>query len=259
MQKRNSWEIQRAVIKALLLREMKTRFGNYKLGYVWAVLEPLSHVLVLAIILGYAVGRSMPGINYPLFLVSGIMPWLLFSNTITRGMVAVSSNTALFNYRQLKPFDTLIARIILETTIHFSAYTVLLVIAWLAGIEFTITQPLEMLTALFLLVMIAFGISMPLCFINKQYPELAKFVPMVLKPMYFISGIFFSVSLVPDVYHPYLLWNPVIHAVEISRHSIFYSQTESYGSLVYLATLAIIILAIGMSTFRLKARALVTS
>jgi capsular polysaccharide transport system permease protein len=48
---RSGLEVQQATVKALFLREIKTRFGKYRLGYFWAVLEPAAHLLVLMVIL----------------------------------------------------------------------------------------------------------------------------------------------------------------------------------------------------------------
>jgi len=47
---RTPWQIQKSVVFALFLRELKTRFGAYKFGYVWLLLEPMAHVIVLSLI-----------------------------------------------------------------------------------------------------------------------------------------------------------------------------------------------------------------
>lgn len=242
-----------------MLRELKTRFGSYRLSYFWALFEPISHILILALIFGYVLGRTMPGIDYPLFLTTGIMPWLLFSNMITRGMGAVDANRALFNYRQLKPFDTLVARMILEAVIILVAYAVLLIIAWWIGFEFTIHEPLRFILSLFLLFLVAFGLVMPLCFLNTVSPEAGKVVPLILRPLYFVSGIFFSLSMIPKQYHAYLVWNPVLDAVELSRSAIFPGYDYNEDSIWYLTTISIVLIAIGWSYFRHNSDRLVTT
>lgn len=258
--KRSSWEIQKAVIFALLMREMKTRFGDYRLGYLWAIMEPVAHVAILAIVFGFVVGKTLPGINYPLFLVTGIMPWLLFSNIISRGMSAISANKALFNYRQLRPFDTLLTRIILEALIYVFAYIVILLFAYWIGIDFILFSALEVLIALTLLTTCAAGIAMSFCVINSLYPELGKFLPYIMRPLYFMSGIFFSINTIPQEYHHILTWNPVIHVAEISRVAFFNNyQTSSEISLTYLSTFSLVSLLFGLSLFRQSSKRLITS
>ncbi len=64
---RSGLEVQQAVIKALFMREIKTRFGKYRLGYLWAVLEPAAHLMVLVGTLGYVMHKTMPDISFPVF------------------------------------------------------------------------------------------------------------------------------------------------------------------------------------------------
>lgn len=73
---RSGLEVQQAAVKALFLREIKTRFGKYRLGYLWAVLEPAGHLLILLTIFGYVMHRTMPDISFPVFLINGLIPFL---------------------------------------------------------------------------------------------------------------------------------------------------------------------------------------
>ena len=79
MKARTPLLIQRDVILALLIRELKTRFGTLKLGYLWAVLEPAMHVLVFAVIFHFRGTEIYSGVPTFLFLLAGIAPWLFFS------------------------------------------------------------------------------------------------------------------------------------------------------------------------------------
>ena len=56
----SAWTNQRLVLSALLHREAVTRFGKYKLGVLWLLVEPLTSVIVLGLVLGPIVGRTAP-------------------------------------------------------------------------------------------------------------------------------------------------------------------------------------------------------
>ena len=107
------------VIFALFIREIKTRFGAYRLGLVWAFLEPMSFVIVH---IRHSISQQWRiivwwgnhGIPYPIFLMLGYVPFMLFSKLLTQGAAAVSANQGLFNYRQVRPIDTILARTLLE-------------------------------------------------------------------------------------------------------------------------------------------------
>ena len=248
--KRTSWQINKAVIFALLMREMRTRFGNYRLGYMWALLEPAMHIAVFALLFGYVMQRTMPGIDYTLFLVSGIIPWLLFNSILSRGMSAVSANSGLFGYRQVKPMDAFITRAILEWLIYLSTYIIFLCLAAWAGLEVAIEDPLGVIAALFLLFLFSCGLALTLCVVVTQFPEIQKFLPVVLRPLYFMSGIFFTLEMVPHEYRGYLLWNPILHANELSRVAMFKTFETAGANWEYLISCAILSLTFGMMLYR---------
>lgn len=50
---RSGFEVQKVTVEALFLREIRTRFGKFRLGYLWAILEPSAHLLILLGIFGY--------------------------------------------------------------------------------------------------------------------------------------------------------------------------------------------------------------
>ena len=258
--KRTSWEIQRAVLFALMMRELKTRFGSYRLGYLWALLEPLSHVAVFVIIFGVIMERTMSGVSYPVFLVTGIMPWLIFSNILNRGMVAVNSNQTLFSYRQVKPMDTIVARTILEVLIQMMVFALIIVIAIWLGEKIHIVDTFRILVALGILVAFSFGVSICLCIVATLNPEVAKVIPMVLRPLYFVSGIFWSLNTVPQEYHPYLTWNPVLQVIEEVRAGFFSGYHLAPDvNMNYVGMLSVLAIGLGMALYRQEKERLVAT
>ena len=79
------WRSQVLVTKALLHRELVTRFGKYKLGAIWAFADPLLSVIVIGVILGPLIGRSSGDIPYPFFLLCGFMLLNMLSGSMSAG------------------------------------------------------------------------------------------------------------------------------------------------------------------------------
>lgn len=111
-----------ATITALLLRELQTRFGQYRLGYLWVFLEPLLSIGIMLIIFGAIRHQVAPGIDFVVFLVNGIIPFFMFRTGVMQAMSAVRSNKGLFSYKPVKPIDAVLARNILELILKFIAY-----------------------------------------------------------------------------------------------------------------------------------------
>ena len=256
---RSPWQIQRDVIRALLIREMKTRFGKWRLGYAWVLLEPAMHILLLVAIFSFIGREFYPGIPTALFMLAGIAPFLYFSHCFSKGLAAVSANRGLFNYRQLRPFDAVISRVLLEFVIYIGS----LAIFWFGFRWFGISAPfnsfLLLVAANLAFLGFGFGLALTLCVIGERYPEVAKFAPAVQRPMYFLSGVFFSLEQLPEKFHPYLSWNPVLHMIELTRSGLYAGYHGKFADLHFLAMSALVTLAFGLLVYRAQWRDLVRS
>lgn len=258
--KRSPWQIQKEVILALLLRELKTRFGAHRLGAVWLFLEPAAHIIMLMLIFGFIRERSLAGIEFPVFLLTGIVPFLLFKNVALRVMDSLEGNKALFNYHHVKPMDTFLARTVLELILYSGVFALISVgILWL-GINITLINPLDFLLIMLLLTVLGFGLGLILCVLGHVLPEIKSLVRLAFMPLYFLSGIFFPLSIIPAEYREWLLWNPLLHAIELVRASFFVNYHLMEGlSADYVISVTGILLFVGLWLYRYRRLAMVAT
>lgn len=256
---RSGFEVQQASVKALFLREIRTRFGKFRLGYFWAILEPSAHLIVLLTIFSFIMHRTMPDISFPVFLLNGIIPYFIFSNITNRSVGAIEANQGLFNYRPVKPIDTIIARAVLETLIYTAVYILLMLAVWIAGEYFKIANLLQLVASWGLLILFSCGIGLIFMVIGRTFAEMQKFLPILLKPLYFISCIMFPLHSIPKDYWPFLLWNPLVHAVELSREAVMPGYMSDGVSLSYLALCTLVTGFVGLALYRTREEAMLTS
>lgn len=257
--KRSGYEVQKAAINALFFREIRTRFGKYRLGYIWAFLEPSLHLVVLLGVFGIIMNRTMPDISFPIFLLNGIIPYFIFSHIVHRSVGAIEANQGLFNYRPVKPIDTLIARAFLETIIYVTVYILLMLVMWAGGEFYEISNLLKLVLAWSLLIAFSSGMGVIFMVVGNAFAEMQKFLPILLKPLYFASGIMFPLHSIPKEYWPYLLWNPLLHAVELSREAVVPGYVSEGVSIVYLASFTLVTLFVGLALYRTREEAMLTS
>ena len=217
---RGGLSVMRAAIRALLLRELQTRFGQYRLGYVWVLLEPLLTIGILLFLFGTLMQRTLPGIEYEIFLLNGILPFFMFRSGVTQALNATQANKGLFSYRPVKPIDALLARNFLEFLLKFIAYIFFsLVFLWLSYvISFEHIPELLFYWGLLFVFMVAF--SLIFMVIGDFSQEISKFLSVAFLILYLLSGIIYSIHMVPVQYREYLLWNPLIHIIELMRHAV---------------------------------------
>ncbi|MFW6353880.1 MAG: ABC transporter permease, partial [Verrucomicrobiota bacterium] len=68
-----SLEIQKRVVLSLFIREMKTRFGVWRLGYIWILLEPLGHIGAFLLLFELGGRQPVGGMDFPTFLLVGLL------------------------------------------------------------------------------------------------------------------------------------------------------------------------------------------
>jgi capsular polysaccharide transport system permease protein len=257
---RSAWEVQRSVLFALLLREMKARVGGQWVGAVWTLIEPLSHAMILVTVLGFLRGIVLPGIEFPVFLVTGLLPYFLFQNLALRLMDSVDANRGLFSYRQVKPLDTLVSRATVETLMNLIVYGFTLgLLGWL-GFSVLPAGPLEVLGVNATLVALGTGFGVFYAVITHDRPRLRSFIRMSMLPLYFASGVMFPVDLLPREVLDWLLLNPMLHLVELSRHAFIPAYTPTYGvNAIYPAVFAMAMVTLALLTYRADRLRLVTS
>ena len=171
----------------------------------------------------------------------------------------VESNLALMNYQRIKPMDPLIARSLLEIIISAVSIAVILGGFYWAGYTFTWNSTLGFIAIFFLIGAFSFGVGCIFAVISLLFQEFKKIAPIVIRPLFFISGIFFSTNSIPEHLLPYLLWNPILHAIELGRSTMFIEYENLHGSWAFLSFSALASLAIGLALFHHYQSKLVTS
>lgn len=258
--KRSAWEVQRDVLFALLLREMTARVGGQWVGAVWTLFEPLAHTLLLVSVLSTIRTRIAPGSEYPVFLATGLIPFFLFQHLALRLMDGIDANRGLFAYRQVKPLDTLISRACVEALMNLLVYAfTLTLLAWL-GYHVVPHQPLEMIAVNLLLIALGFSCGTYFAVVSHGRPRVRSLIRLATWPLYFASGVIFPVDLAPREIFEWLLWNPLLHVIELSRHAFIpeYALTEGVNAW-YPIFFALGMGALALALYRVNRLRLITS
>lgn len=251
--KRTPWQIQRAVLFALLQRDLKARFGGRWLGGIWTLFEPLAHVVILLLLFGYLRHRVVPGIPFPLFLVTGLIPYLIFRNLTLRLMGALDGSRGLFGYRQVKAIDVLVARAGMEVLIYSVLFVAFLAAMGWAGLPWFPDRPLHLAVASVVLIVFGFGLGLTLAVLTDDWPQLRVFIRLMFMPLYFLSGVMFPLHSLPTDFLPWLLWNPLLHLIEIHRGDfVDHYRVIEQVNLSYPAAVSLVTLALSLALYRVR-------
>lgn len=218
---RSHWEVQKSVISALFLREAITRLSAGRFAWVWILLEPLAHVIFLMTMFGFVFHRIVNGVEGAMFIMTGLLGFVIARNTAIRSAGAVSANAALFAYRQVLPVDTVLVRATLEGFLMLLSALALLAGAILAGFAVAPHDPLTVLAAFAGLWLCALGLGLLLAVAMALLPELGRLIKIAFIPLYFISGVMMPALAIPQPYREWALRNPLMNGLELLRAGFF--------------------------------------
>ncbi len=229
---------------------MVTRFGKYKLGVIWMLIDPLVSVIILGIILGPLIGRTSGDVPYAFFLLCGFMILRSLTGPISMGIGAMNSNRGLLVFRQVQPIDPFIARFIFELFVTIIAFTTFCVIGAWMGIQLSTAHLWELLGTLVITWLIGCGLGLTLGVLCVKFKEIEKIAAYIQRPLIFISGVLYPISVIPHDYRQMLLYNPIVHTVETSRKALFPNYIADEVNLVYPSICALVSLTLGLMVYR---------
>ncbi|MCW9732363.1 ABC transporter permease [Avibacterium sp. 20-15] len=247
---RESFQIQWRVLKALLLREIITRYGRKNLGFLWLFVEPFMMTLVIVLMWHFFRADRFSTLNIVAFAITGYPLLMMWRNASNRAIGAIDANMALLYHRNVRPLDTLFSRMTLE--IMGATVAQILMLAFLVMIGW-IEMPndvLYMLFAWFLMALFAIGLGLIICSLAYYLEVFGKIWGTLTFLMFPISGAFFLVSSLPSNAQSMLLWFPMIHGTEMFRHGYFGSSIVTMESPSYLLACDLVMLLIGLLMVR---------
>jgi capsular polysaccharide transport system permease protein len=248
---------QRRVIGALIIRETRTRFADSKLGYGWALIEPVLHITVLSVTFAVLMyGQPPIGTDFFVFYYTGLIPYHIFVHTSNGMSHAITGNGPVLQLPPVTTFDVIAARGLLEIITDLIVAVILLVgfgAIGLAAMPDDLWGP-----AMALLVTAGFGCGCG--YINAVltvfFRSWDKTYSQLTRILYFISGIFYVPAMMPDWARDTLAWNPLLHAIDWFRAGFFQGYQPHWLDRSYLVGLAILALLVGLGLERALRRKL---
>lgn len=237
------------VLYALILRELQTRFGEYQLGMLWALLEPALQVSVFYLVFSFAKKASFGTADILVFLTVSFVPWIFFSSILGRIRGAIPANKGLFNYKPVKPIDTVIARILLEFMIYVFVYIFLLSGLGYFGLDVKIENFLGLVGAWCLFALFGGSLGLYLMILETKMPFVKQVVNVIKRFLFFASGVFYTADSIPNPAREILILNPILQFMELFRGVYFDSFTLENVDLMYIGLLTLSLMFLGLLTY----------
>lgn len=239
-------KIQSRVIGALVLREMSVRYGRTSFGYLWALLEPVGYIAAFSAIFAFAHSTAPFGQSKPLFFALGVIPFRLFIALGNQLGGAFIANEALLGFPVVKKIDTIIARWILEVITSIAVMSIVIIaLHFIDEIPWP-NDPLRMGEGFIIIAGMGLGMGLINAVTISYVSSWQNIFRMIATPMLFVSGVFYTIESVPQAMRGIVLWNPVIHGVEIIRDGYYNNYRSAHIDTTYVMTVCVLLVMFGL-------------
>jgi lipopolysaccharide transport system permease protein len=210
----------RELLGFLVWREVKVRYAQTLLGFLWVVLQPVIMVTIFVFIFGRLMAVPSDGVPYALFSLAGLIPWLYISGVIsaaTESLVAERNLiTKVYFPRLLVPMAPVIASM-LDLAIGTCLVVVLAnALGWAPAPAGFLVLPVVVCAA----ALSASGVGLVLATLNLQFRDVRYTVPFLLQVWMFASPVVYPASIVPEHLRPFYALNPAVAVIEGYRAAL---------------------------------------
>jgi lipopolysaccharide transport system permease protein len=239
----------RELLYFLTKRELQIRYKQSVVGVSWAVLQPVLLAFIFAVFFGVLADVPSDGQPYPLFAMSGLVPWLFVSQTVAQSAGSLVGDANLLTKVYFPRLVIPLAKALALVVDLLIALAVLLCVSLAYGV-----LPGVALLALPLFLVLGLvtgvGIGILLAAINVQYRDVGLVTPLMIQVWLFATPIIYPGSLVTGNWQYLFALNPMVTVVAGVRWSLFGGSAPDPVSIAISATVALAMLAAGIAYFR---------
>ena len=240
----------RELVATLAERDIRVRYKQTYVGVAWALISPVTMMVVFTLVFHRVAKVDTHGVPYPLFAYLGLLPWGFFTSSIGSGGSSLVSNNSLLNKvycpREVFPlYNMVVAGVDMAV-----ASLVLLLLFPITGFAPKITS---LWVPLLFMIQLAFTIGGTLIVSSLlvYLRDLRQVVPFFLQLGLFATPVAYSMAFIPAQYRvPYSIINPLAPVIDGYRRAVLYGQGPNWHLLIPAACSATAVLVVGYALFK---------
>ena len=239
----------RDLFYTLTVHRIKVRYKQSLLGLAWAILQPLSLMLIYTVIFSVIARVPSEGVPYAVFAYAALLPWTFFSSALT------NATTGLVNHSQLVTKVYFAREILPLTYVSAALFDFCIASLFLIGLFFYYGVTLTIyafyaIPILVLLAMLATALSLIFSVIQVRFRDVGVAMPLLLQVWMFASPVVYPLSAVPQRWRGLYALNPMVGVIENFRRAVLQGTAPDFYSLGVSAVIAVFVLPIAYLYFK---------
>jgi len=236
----------RRILWDMSIRELKVKYSGARLGIWWAIITPLALAVSINFIFTNVFKINIP--NYTLLVLSAIIPWIFFSNTLTEASNSFIVSSSILRQgvfpREFIPISTVIANFI-SFIIGF-AFLVPLFLVFKPQVIAVL--PFLFFTFFFHLIFII-GLGLIFALLNVYFRDLSHILPIVFMLWFWVTPVFYTLEMLPSNFHWVCWFNPMTYFITSYQDILFRGSLPSVSNFFISFLIAIVSFALGYQVF----------
>ena len=239
----------RDLLYTLSIHRIKVRYKQSVLGGLWAILQPVSLMLMFTFIFSFVAKIPSDGAPYAIFVYTALLPWNYFSSSVSNATGSLV-NHAQFVTKVYFPREILPATYVIASLFDFVVASVVLV-----GLMMYYRVPLT-LHALYVvpivLILTCFALAMSLFLSATQvrFRDIGVAVPLLLQLWLFATPVIYPLSSVPERFRSIYMLNPMVGVIDNFRQVSLRGAEPDYRTLMIAAVVSVVLLCLSYVYFK---------
>jgi lipopolysaccharide transport system permease protein len=243
------WRFRR-LLGVFVWRDLKIRYKQALLGFLWVVIQPLALTLVYSIFFGYVARIPSEGVPYPVFFLGGMILWQFFSLAVNQGSISLVAQQAIITKvyfpRPLAPLTSVVSALV-DFAIMFGLLIAVELFYGLMPRWAMLTAPLFTLLA----ALLAFAICLWLSALDALYRDVRYALSFLIQVWYFATPIIYPLSIVPARFRWIMTLNPLAADIQGFRWAMLGGTTPPpMLDTIVSVTVTLVLLLTGAMFFR---------
>lgn len=218
------------LIKHLTLREIRARYKQSFLGFLWVILNPVFQMVILSFVFSFVVRFPNLGVPYPIFLFVGLLPWIFFDTSIGASINTLEAHSSLIKQVYFPREVLILSTIFAKMIDFFLAGTVLIILMIFYQIDITgyalLFFPIFLVQLLFM-----YGLSLLLSSLNLFYRDVQHLFNLVIRLWFYITPVLYPVELFPEKWRFIFKFNPMSVFINAYRQTLLAGDAPKFSSL----------------------------
>jgi len=229
----------------LTVVDLKNRYQNTALGFLWSLLSPLALALVLYAIFRYLFKQEP---NFAAYLLVGLMTWRFFAVGTTSSLYCILGKASLVTKVYIPRQILVLSNVLSNLISSLLEFVVIIPILW--AVSGSLPPTLLLFPLVFLIYFwFVYGAGLLLAGLFVYFRDLNQIWEVLINILFFLSPIIYPMAAITEKTMPYYLLNPMTQFIIINRDLMIYGNLPSLYSLALVTATSIAALIIGSFAF----------